>query len=65
MLARAILTGADLILADEPTADLDAGTADRVIAALTGFRDGGGAVIVATHDPRLMAAMERCAEVAP
>jgi ATP-binding cassette subfamily C protein CydD len=65
MLARAILTGADLILADEPTADLDSGTADRVIAALTGFRDGGGAVIVATHDPRLMAAMESCAEVAP
>ncbi|MFP4328542.1 MAG: ABC transporter ATP-binding protein/permease, partial [Paracoccaceae bacterium] len=57
MVARAILAGGDLILADEPTADLDDATADRIIAALLRLNAEGRAVIVATHDPRLAAAM--------
>lgn len=57
MLARAFMEGGDLILADEPTADLDAETAARVIEALVRFNAKGRAVIVATHDPDLAAAM--------
>jgi ATP-binding cassette subfamily C protein CydD len=57
LLARAIHTGADLILADEPTADLDPETAARVIAALQKLRREGRSVLVATHDPDLAAAM--------
>lgn len=59
LLARAVLAGGDLVLADEPTADLDAETAARVIAALERIRAGGRAVVVATHDRALAAAMQR------
>ncbi len=58
LLARAILTGADLILADEPTADLDAETAGRILASLQALRAEGRTILVATHDPDLAAAMD-------
>ena len=64
LLARAIMSGAGLLLADEPTADLDGDTADIIIRSLRGFQDAGGTVIVATHDPRLAAAMDDRIEVA-
>ncbi|MCR9089057.1 MAG: ATP-binding cassette domain-containing protein [Rhodobacteraceae bacterium] len=59
LLARAILTGSDLILADEPTADLDRETAERIIEALCDRNVEGCTVIVATHDPDLAVAMGR------
>lgn len=59
LLARALLARAAVILADEPTADLDAATAGRIVAALRAAQDGGCAVIVASHDPALIAAMDR------
>ena len=64
LLARAIMTGASLLLADEPTADLDADTANIIIRSLRSFQDAGGTVIVATHDPRLATAMDHRIEVA-
>jgi len=64
LLARALMTGPSLLLADEPTADLDAETADIVIRSLRSFQEAGGTVIVATHDPRLAAAMDARIEVA-
>ncbi|MFC6689600.1 hypothetical protein [Jhaorihella thermophila] len=36
------MTGASLLLADEPTADLDAETADIIIKSLQRFQDAGG-----------------------
>ncbi len=57
MIARAVMMGGDLILADEPTADLDPETAARVIAALLDLNRQGRSLIVATHDPALAAAM--------
>lgn len=65
MLARAVMAGGDLILADEPTADLDDETAARIIAALGRLAAGGRALIVATHDPALAAAMQRQQAFAP
>lgn len=59
MLARAFMAGGDLVLADEPTADLDTETAERIVAALKRLNAEGRAVIVATHDPALAAAMGR------
>lgn len=59
LLARAIHTQADLILADEPTADLDPETARRIIVALQRLKQEGRTLIVATHDPDLAAAMDR------
>lgn len=65
MIARAILSGRELILADEPTADLDPETAAQVIRALTRLRDDGHGLIVATHDPALADAMARSIEIRP
>lgn len=63
MLARAIMAGGDLLLADEPTADLDPATAARIIATLRQLHAQGRALIVATHDPALIAAMDHSIEV--
>lgn len=63
LLARAVLSGRELILADEPTADLDPETAALVIQTLTRLQEQGHSVIVATHDPALAAAMDRIVEM--
>ena len=59
MLAQAALRPARIILADEPTADLDDQTAGQVIDSLLQLHDNGRTLIVATHDPRLIASMDR------
>ncbi|GAA6166020.1 thiol reductant ABC exporter subunit CydD [Pelagimonas sp. KU-00592-HH] len=59
LIARAILRGADVVLADEPTADLDAATAADVVAALRGLADAGASVLVASHDPAVIEVMDR------
>lgn len=63
LLARAFLSGADVILADEPTADLDRATAAEITAALADLRAEGRTVIVATHDAALCAAMDRVVDL--
>ncbi|MHC9235121.1 thiol reductant ABC exporter subunit CydD [Pseudooceanicola sp. 502str34] len=59
LLARAFLAGAEVILADEPTADLDHATARQVIDALAALKGQGAALLVATHDPELMHRADR------
>lgn len=59
LLARAACRGAQIVLADEPTADLDDETAAQVIQALLILRDEGATVIAASHDPRLVSAFDR------
>lgn len=58
-LARAMHGDPRLILADEPTADLDAETAGLITDNLIAFAKAGGSVIIATHDPVLAARMDR------
>ncbi|GHC28554.1 thiol reductant ABC exporter subunit CydD [Gemmobacter nanjingensis] len=58
-LARALLTTPDVILADEPTADLDAETARAVTEGLLSQRARGATLVIATHDPALAARMDR------
>ncbi len=59
MLARALLGGPALILADEPTADLDAATAARIGAALMAAHAAGAGLILATHDEALAQRLPR------
>lgn len=49
-LARALLRNPMLILADEPTGNLDTANGDRVMEALQAFAAAGGAVLIVTHD---------------
>ena len=57
--ARALATNAQLVLADEPTANLDRDTAYRIIELMKSMRDEFGTTFVfSTHDPRIMAEAE-------
>ena len=58
--ARALANKPTLVLADEPTGNLDEHTADRVLAQfLELVRGEGSAALVATHNERLAARMDR------
>ena len=50
-LARALLNKPQLLLADEPTGNLDRKNTDIVLGHLRQFADDGGAVLLVTHDP--------------
>ena len=51
-LARALLTRPRVLLADEPTGNLDNENATVVLRCMTEFAHEGGAVFLVTHDPR-------------
>jgi putative ABC transport system ATP-binding protein len=55
-LARALLNKPKLLLADEPTGNLDADNASAVLKHLREFASAGGAVLLVTHDARAAAA---------
>ncbi len=61
-LARAFAARAAVLLADEPTSDLDAANRERMMAALRAEVDRGAIVVMATHDPE--AAEQTDAELA-
>jgi len=65
MLARALHRDPAVLLADEPTADLDARTATDIIDGLRAYVAGGGTLITTTHDPRLMSRMDRVVSLDP
>ena len=52
-LARALLSQPRLLLADEPTGNLDAENGAVVLTHLADFARAGGAVLLVTHDPRV------------
>lgn len=58
-LARAIQAAPDVLLADEPTADLDEETAAKVTEGLIALAATGCSLIIATHDARLAARMDQ------
>lgn len=58
-IARALYKNAHYIFADEPTASLDRKNRDTITALLTRAADNGAAVVVATHDEALIAAIDQ------
>jgi ABC-type lipoprotein export system ATPase subunit len=50
-LARALYNRPGVLLADEPTGNLDPDNAETVLKAFTEFAAGGGTVLMVTHDP--------------
>ncbi|MEL6874266.1 MAG: ABC transporter ATP-binding protein [Pseudomonadota bacterium] len=58
--ARALANAPKLVLADEPTGNLDEATADIVLAELMSLvREEGSAALIATHNERLASKMDR------
>jgi lipoprotein-releasing system ATP-binding protein len=63
-IARALAPRPTLVLADEPTGNLDTQTADEVFASLRRFNvEHGIAFLVVTHDPRLADRCDRIVEL--
>jgi putative ABC transport system ATP-binding protein len=58
-LAVALASDPPVILADEPTGELDRVTASRVLDLLRERADAGAAVLVVTHNPQVAAATDR------
>lgn len=54
-IARAIVNRPAILLADEPSANLDAANAHRIVEIFADFHRVGVTVLVATHDPQLLA----------
>jgi len=52
-IARAMAMGPSVILADEPTGNLDRHTGQEVMAVLERVHHGGGTVLLVTHDPEI------------
>ncbi len=58
-IARAMVNGPRVLLADEPTGNLDPGSADQVMSILHELNAAGQTVVMVTHDPRLAAQAPR------
>ena len=58
--ARALVANSKLVLADEPTANLDHDTAYRILQLMKKMRDESGTTFIfSTHDPKIMGEAER------
>lgn len=62
-IARALMNGGDIILADEPTGALDSKSGDDVMKILQDLNAQGHTIIMVTHDPNLAAQAERVIEL--
>lgn len=57
--ARALVTAADVFLADEPTAELDADNRGLIISLLIARARTGAVVVIASHDPDVVDACDK------
>ncbi len=62
-IARALMNGGDIILADEPTGALDTRSGQDVLDILRELHKEGKTVIIVTHDPNVAALAERTIEI--
>jgi len=62
-IARAIVTHPRMILADEPTGNLDTHSGDEIVALLERLNRDGMTLVVVTHDPDIAQRAERCVRI--
>jgi ABC-type lipoprotein export system ATPase subunit len=62
-IARALVNEPDLLLADEPTGNLDARSAAEVLAVFESLNRTGGTIVLVTHDPSVAAHCGRIARI--
>jgi putative ABC transport system ATP-binding protein len=58
-IARAVVNDPALLLADEPTGNLDSTSRDEVLALVRSLHDDGQTIVLVTHDPLVAAIAER------
>lgn len=63
-ISRAIVNNPKLILADEPTANLDSATADEIMATFKELNDQGITIIIVTHDREIANICDRIINIA-
>jgi len=64
-IARALATRPQIVLADEPTANLDSATSEQIIDLMLHLnRDKGVTFLFSTHDPRVMQHARRVVRIA-
>ena len=57
--AAAVIGGPALVVADEPTAELDTESGERLMQAVLGLRDQGTSLVVSSHDPVVTGAVDQ------
>jgi ABC-type lipoprotein export system ATPase subunit len=62
-IARALVNEPDLVLADEPTGNLDARNAREILALFRSLNEGGRTIVVVTHDSEVAAQCSRVARI--
>jgi ABC-type lipoprotein export system ATPase subunit len=62
-IARALGNGPDLLLADEPTGNLDAQTGREILDLLKERHEAGLTIVMVTHDPKVAAYADRVVEL--
>ncbi|MBK7189770.1 MAG: ABC transporter ATP-binding protein [bacterium] len=63
-IARALVNHPSLILADEPTGNLDSTTSDEIMGILGGLNDAGHTIVLVTHEPDIAARTRRIVRLA-
>ncbi|TEW52789.1 MacB family efflux pump subunit [Psychromonas algicola] len=61
--ARALINGGDVILADEPTGALDSSSGEEMMELLQELHKDGHTIILVTHDPQVAAFADRVIEI--